>query len=670
MSSFSIDGLVSGFDTSSIIESLLGFQQNQIDTLNARKQEVLTEQSAFKGIEAQIITLEASLAKLSRSNNAVFNARTATSSNEDVLEVAAGAGALQGRYQLTVEQVATAHQVASQGIASTTAAIAEGTISIGVGSGVQTEIQVDSSNNNLTSLAETINSDVENVSASVIFDQVNSTYRLLLTSQDTGTENSLTINTNFQTGTGEELDFSGPAVQDATDARVSIGSGAGAITAEFASNTIDEFIEGLTINLKKASPGETVVIDVAIDTEGAKESIQGFVDNFNALMTFIEDQTRFIPETEQASPLLGNRNVSTIKNRLLSLVTGSVNTGRNLQRLQQIGVDINLNGKLEVDSGKLDKALNGQLEGIEATDVPLLFGLSGESNNAGVRFLAAGPRTKATSTPIGVEISQVAKQAQIEATNALADTIVIDGSNNELQLSVNGVNSETLSLTAGTYTRSELAEHLQSVVNSSGDLGVNDIIVSLGIDNKLSITSEKFGISSQVSSVSGSSSTTLGFSGTEASNGQNVQGHFVVNGQIEEATGSGRLLIGSLENELTADLQVEVTLDENNLQAGGVEAEVTVFRGITDSLNEAIDEFLDVDSGLIKTVDKEFEARVSLIDESIKKVEATTEAKREDLIREFTALESILSELQNTGDFINSQLQSIQASSSNSRNNN
>ena len=40
---FSIDGIVSGFETSTIIESLLGFQQTQIDTFNSRKAEIATE---------------------------------------------------------------------------------------------------------------------------------------------------------------------------------------------------------------------------------------------------------------------------------------------------------------------------------------------------------------------------------------------------------------------------------------------------------------------------------------------------------------------------------------------------------------------------------------------------------------------------------------------------
>lgn len=658
---FSIDGLVSGFDTTSVIESLLGFQQNQIDTLNVRKQGILTEQSAVKGIEAQILSLQSSLATLSRTSNSVFNSKVATSSNEDVIAVAASGGANAGTYQLTVNALASAHQIASQGFESASSTIATGTISIGTGSGSQKTITIDASNNNLTSLADAINEQVTDVSAGIVFDQANSQYRLLLTSNKTGTDNTINITNNLDAGTGTVPDFTGPAVQEASNAQVALGTGPGAITAEFSSNEIDGLLEDVTLSLKSAQPGTLITIDVASDPAVATESIEKFVTDFNSLMTFIDDQTRFVPETEQASPLLGNRSVSNIKNRLLNTVTSSVPNGKSLNRLAQIGIDINLSGKLEIDSGKLQKALRGELEGVDPNDIPSLFGLTADSSNAGIRFLTGGPRTKANGNSVQVNVTQAAERAQVNATNALAsDALVIDSSNNALQVTVNGKASETLTLTSGTYTRVELADHLQSVINSSTELGQNDVIVSVGTDNRLSIISEKYGVASQVSSVSGSSAATLGFTGTENASGQDVLGEFIVNGKVEVANGTGRLLLGDPDNENTADLQVEVTLTAADIVAGN-EGQLDVFRGITGQLSTLVADFVSVDNGLLKTLDQDFEARIKLIDDQIVRVQETTESKREDLIQEFTALESILSELQNRGDFISSQLNSIRS---------
>ncbi|MEM7559670.1 MAG: flagellar filament capping protein FliD, partial [Planctomycetota bacterium] len=140
--------------------------------------------------------------------------------------------------------------------------------------------------------------------------------------------------------------------------------------------------------------------------------------------------------------------------------------------------------------------------------------------------------------------------------------------------------------------------------------------------------------------------------------GQDVLGEFIVNGKVEVANGTGRLLLGDPDNENTADLQVEVTLTAADVVAGN-EGQLDVFRGITGQLSTLVSDFVSVDNGLLKTLDQDFEARIKLIDDQIVRVQETTESKRDDLIREFTALESILSELQNRGDFISSQLNSI-----------
>jgi len=62
-----IDGLVTGIDSTSVIEGLLEIQQRQIDNFNARKTSVVEKQTSFSGIEARLIGL--------RGNSAVLPAR-------------------------------------------------------------------------------------------------------------------------------------------------------------------------------------------------------------------------------------------------------------------------------------------------------------------------------------------------------------------------------------------------------------------------------------------------------------------------------------------------------------------------------------------------------------------------------------------------------------------
>ena len=90
-----------------------------------------------------------------------------------------------------------------------------------------------------------------------------------------------------------------------------------------------------------------------------------------------------------------------------------------------------------------------------------------------------------------------------------------------------------------------------------------------------------------------------------------------------------------------------------------------VSRGTTGRLDEYISSILDGETGLLKTVNDDFEARIASIDQSIERVESITESKRQFLIAEFTALESIMSELQATSTFISTQLASLSSFNSN-----
>ncbi|OYP32361.1 flagellar filament capping protein FliD [Rhodopirellula sp. MGV] len=655
---FSIDGLVSGFDTTSIIDSLLAFQQRQIDTFNSRKAEVATKQTSFKGVEAQLLTLQSSLGRLNRATASVFDARNTTTTNKDVVTATAGSGAIATNYQLSVDQLATAHQIASQGFSSTSDQIGTGEISFKVGNNAAQTITIDSSNNTLQGFVNTINEQVDDISASVVFDQASNSHRILLTSQHTGAENVINVTNNLDPLEGILPDFTGPAVQPPLNAIITLGSGLGAIQAQYDSNTVDGLIEDVTLELKKADPGSVITIGVEEDVETAKEAVTDFVEDFNSIIDFITEQTRYNPDTQEASPLLGDRSVSTIKNQLLSIVSGTV-PGSDLSRLSQIGIDIDARGKLSVDDTKLTSALKGELEGVDPESVRKLFGLNGTSDSSGIRYLGGTVRTKPTNNiPYKVDVTQAAERALVTATNAAAASTVIDSSNKEFQISVDGITSETLSLSEGTYTTQELASQLEKVINKSSKLGVHDVSVSVDGDGHFVIQTEAYGSAAKIEGFTGTAATALGFDGTEIDNGVNVAGKFIVNGVEEIASGTGRILTGDPKNENTADLRVEITLGPADVVAGA-EGELSVTEGITGQLNDYIREVMDSESGLLKTVNDSFESRIESIDKSIEQVEELTETKRQYLLEEFAALESVINELQTTGNFISSQLTNL-----------
>ncbi len=655
-----IDGLITGLDTSTLVEGLVSVSQRQIDLFETRKQTVTSQQTSFKGIEARLLSIRSQVGTLARTRNSPFDAKAVSVSDENLISAAASDDAVVGVYNVKVNQLARAEQVASQGFDDVDAAITQGTLQIQLGNGTQTTITVDSTNNTLQGLTDAINNSGAEVSATIINDgSATNPYRLLLTGSKTGAQNAITI-TNSLADLGSGLtkpDFQ-TQLQAASDASISLGSGAGALTILSDTNQIDEAIAGVTIDLLAADSTKEITVSVTRDTKTAKTAITDFVGSFNNLMEYIDDQIRFDAESGTAGVLLGNRSVVSIQDKIRTALTSVVpGLDSNSNRISAIGVSISSAGRLVVNSAKLDDALAGNVEGVDADDLRRLFSLAGKSDNANVQFSVGSNRTKATQTGYQVDISQAAERATITATNSLAGSIVIDGTNNGFVLKVDGKESGTLTLKAGTYTASQLAEHVESVVNASTELAVRNIDASV-VNNKLQITSNSYGLSSEISVVSGTSLSTLGFAGTENDKGVDVVGKFVVNGVTETARGTGRLLAGDSKNANTADLRLRVTLTPSQVQTG-TDATVTVTRGIASVMDQILSSMLDPISGRIKTVNDGFDSRIEGIDESIKQFNERLEAQKEALIAQFIALESAVSSLQTTGDFLASQLTSL-----------
>ena len=508
-------------------------------------------------------------------------------------------------------------------------------------------------------MVDAINSKSDDVSASIIYDQANDANRILLTSKHTGEANTVNITNNLAAASGNTVrpDFSGTPIQEATNATIQLGSGPGAITAEYETNTVEGLIENVTLDLVSVDPDTDVTINVSRDTEAAATAVQDFVEEYNSLISFIDEQTSYNAETQVGSPLIGNRNVAALKNRLSSFVTEAVpGLDANLNRLSQIGITIGNSGELAVDSGKLNKALNGELDDVEPGDIKRLFGLDGVSTHSGIEFLLGSSRTIASTSAIEVDILQAAERGSITSADTVS-SISITSSNNEFQINVDGAESEVLTLSEGVYTQQEIADQLQSLINASSELANREVTVSLE-GNKLEIASASYGKTSEVSNISGSAIGILGFTGGETGQGKDVAGSFIVDGVVETATGSGRVLIGDSDNDNTADLQIRVTLDSSQIGEGS-EGELSVTRGITSSLDQYFGSILDPDSGSIKTANDGFDLRIESLESSIEKVNAVSEAKTLYLIEQFTQLERVLSDLQTTSGFLSSQLASI-----------
>lgn len=383
-----IDGLITGIDTETIISGLLDIQQTQIDRLELRKQSIQGQQAAYESLEVQLQSFQSIADQLTSGNGRIFQARSVSVSQESRLFASANSSAVNGSYQIHIDALARAHQVASNGFTTSEAEITQGTIELQVGSEQSTTITIDATNNTLQGLANTINQAEAGVTAAIVNDGSSggTPFRLLLTSQATGESNEISLTNNLAGSSGSAVqpvfDFLNP-IQTAANSQVRLGSGPGALVVQSDSNEVTNLIEGVTLNLLQADVNEEIQIQISSNTEPAKTVINDFVDTYNAIMDFVDELIRYNPETDEAGLLIGDRTVTDIQNEIRSAVLDvvpGVNPSSN--RLSTLGISLNNRARLTVNETQLEEVLAGRVDGVSETDLQNLFALNSSENEA------------------------------------------------------------------------------------------------------------------------------------------------------------------------------------------------------------------------------------------------------------------------------------------------
>jgi flagellar capping protein FliD len=202
-------GPESGINYTSILNALDQALSAPITLMQAQETPLNNQLSAWQSIGSDISALNSSASALGQPS--LFQTYTAASSNTSVATATASSSAIPGAYNFTVNQLAKASEVASQGIAATSTTVGTGTFGITV-NGTLTNVSVTSSNDTLSGLAQAINNAGAGVSAAVISDgSSNNPYRLVLTSNTTGTNSAITINNTLSGGTAS-LNFNSTAI--------------------------------------------------------------------------------------------------------------------------------------------------------------------------------------------------------------------------------------------------------------------------------------------------------------------------------------------------------------------------------------------------------------------------------------------------------------------------
>ena len=109
------------------------------------------------------------------------------------------------------------------------------------------------------------------------------------------------------------------------------------------------------------------LVSIQISATGVNFSVSkitAFVDVYNEAIDVFEVYQSYNSDSEDAGVLLGDATTKSIRNRLNTMVTGTVSGVESFSRLTDLGIALNTEGQLEVDSSTLNSALDDHFDDV------------------------------------------------------------------------------------------------------------------------------------------------------------------------------------------------------------------------------------------------------------------------------------------------------------------
>ena len=328
MSITSVDGLVSGLNTTQIVTQLMQIEARPQTSLKTSLKSQQDVTGAYRSINAKLAALKDAAAALTGST--AWQAVAATSSS-DAVTATATAGTSVGNLTFDVTSLARPHVL-------TTIVPADGPASTGfgldIGVGGEAPTHIDIATDTPQGVADAVNAAGLGVRASV-----------LTTDQGTVLQLSAT-----RTGAAAAFTVSGLAgtqhvLSQGSDAVLTVGNpAAGGYTVSSPTNTITGVPPGVTLTASREQTGVTV--SVTADAGNIADRMQALVTTANAALAEIATNTAYRAGAKSGSPLTGDGQIRRIQQQLLSGVSNGL---EGYGAFRQLGVQLDSTGALTFD---------------------------------------------------------------------------------------------------------------------------------------------------------------------------------------------------------------------------------------------------------------------------------------------------------------------------------
>lgn len=391
-------GVGSGLPLDELLANLEKSERQSLNMLTTRATRENTRLSAYGTIKTNIETLQKAAKELGKAET--FGGLK-TSSTSEAFSASAATGAIAGRYNIKIDQLATTQSLKSAtGQPDRAAALATGDINIEVElvNGEKTTLTVAAADTSLNGIMQAFNtSNSVGVSATMVnTGDTTNPYYLLMNARGTGTEaavKSITVSGvdpatdvsalndtfGFNQGSGGAL-----VETQALNAEINING----IDIVSQTNTVENAIEGITLTLNKEN-SSAENLSVSADTAVTEKAITAFVNAYNNLQNTARTLTAYNSENQTSSILTGDNLVRRIQSQITQALSAAPPSGA-IANLGSMGITSDLaTGTLQIDSLKLNEVLKNNMP-----DVKNLFagdnGISTSIDTTSESFIRAG----------------------------------------------------------------------------------------------------------------------------------------------------------------------------------------------------------------------------------------------------------------------------------------
>lgn len=686
-------GVGSGIDTNNIVKQLTAIErsapQQRIDTKRD-----LTEAriSDYGVLSSALSTLKEAAAEIIKPEG-MFSKTAAFTESDALVPTGLTTDVEPGVYNFTVEEIAQSQSISFAGLADDDSEVGEGTITLNFGAWTRdgsdratsfvqdTEhesvtLTIDSSNNSLKGLRDAINNADAGVQASIIYD--GSSYRLsILAESGENNEIEIVVDEGGTSDLNEDAiglsrfafnsakdDFATQTVetQMGEDARLTING----LSVQRSTNTIDDIVQGLSLDVLKAEPGEKITITVEDDKAFAEDNVRNFVDAFNAFLEAVdpifgvseetnEDGEKITIEGSLSKDSMAKSILSRIRSTIASSIPGL--TDSNFTALTNVGIRTELDGTLSISEDEFKEAFADRFEDVQKLFAPQTYSSSSDItvNSYGKNTVAGEYNVIVTTPPSKGYLNANEFDPLNNITFPDYDSSSKDYS---FKIRVNGNESDTITLPAALYdSEDEIAAALQAAINADATLQANgsSVVVSYDSDNSNFVfTSNQYGTSSTVTILDASTEITddLGIANAGGTPGVKVVG--TINGVA--GFGSANVLLPALGEPGEG---LAMLIGEN-----ATSATVNFSRGFAGELDELIKEFLSKD-GLISAREASLEDDLESLDDDQDNLTRKMTAYEERLIQQFIAMERIINGINSSSGFLENLIDQLPFTSKN-----